>query len=80
MPKLNYHRHLSFDQGDHSKLVFGDNLQQQIINIYKTNRVRFAISKKIPLTLAVPSQSPLMVINSPKIKSSVLSCTEAEGN
>ena len=31
MPELNYsYRQLSFDQGDHRKLLFGDNLPKQI--------------------------------------------------
>ena len=45
MPKLNYsYRQLSFNQGDHPKLLFGDNLPKQIKDISETNKVGFAIS------------------------------------
>ena len=47
MPELNYsYRQLSFDQGDHPKLLFGENLPKQIKDISETNKVRFAISRK----------------------------------
>ena len=46
MPELNYnYRQLSFDQEDHPKLLFGENLPKQIKYISETNKVAFAISK-----------------------------------
>ena len=47
MPELNYgYRQLSFDQGDHPKLLFGDNLPKKIKEISETNKVGYALSKK----------------------------------
>ena len=47
MAELNYsYRQLSFDQGDHPKLLFGDNLPKQIKDMCETNKVVFSISKK----------------------------------
>ena len=47
MPELNYsYRQLPLDQGDHPKLLFGDNLPKQIKDISETNKVGFVISKK----------------------------------
>ena len=47
MPELNYsYRQLSFDEGDHPKLLYGDNLPTQIKDISETNKVGFAISRK----------------------------------
>ena len=47
MPELNYsYRQLSFDQGDQSKLLFGDNLPKQIKYIFETSKVGFAVSRK----------------------------------
>ena len=47
MPAQNYsYRQLSFDQGDHPKLLFGDNLPKQIKDISETKKVGFAISRK----------------------------------
>ena len=54
MPELNCsYRQLSFDQGDHPKLLFGDNLRKQIKDISETNKVRFAISR----TPSIPSST-----------------------
>ena len=77
MPDLNYsYRQLSFDQGDHSKLLFGDNLPKQIKDISETNIVGFAISRKS----FTPSIYPFPLINLHKIKISLLFCTEAGGH
>ena len=47
IPELNYsYTQLSFDQGDHPNLLFGDNLPKQIKDIFETNKVGFEISKK----------------------------------
>ena len=58
MAELNYsYRQLSFDQGDHPKLLFGNNLPKQIKDISETNKVGLAISKKsfIPsITISIP--------------------------
>ena len=44
MPELKYrHSQLSFNQGDHPKLLFGDNLLKKIKDISETNKVGFAI-------------------------------------
>ena len=75
MPELNYScRQLSFDQGDHPKLLLGDNLPKQIKDISETNTAGFAISQK-SVTLGSTYQFPL--INLHKIKSSLLFCAEA---
>ena len=79
MPELNCsYRQLSFDQGDHPKLLFGDNLRKQIKDISETNKVRFAISRtpSIPSsTISIPPP-----INLHKIKSSLPFCTGAGGS
>ena len=58
MPELNYIcRQLSFHQGDHPKLFFGDNLTKQIKDISETNKVGFAISRKsftLSSTISIP--------------------------
>ena len=58
MPELNYsYRQLSFDQGDHPKLLFGDNLPKQIKDISETNKVGFANSRKSftpSITISIP--------------------------
>ena len=47
IPELNYrYRQLLLDQGDHPKLLFGDNLPKQIKEISETNKVGYALSKK----------------------------------
>ena len=47
MLELNYsYRQLSFNQGNHPKLLFGDNLPKKIKDISETNKVGLAISKK----------------------------------
>ena len=47
MPELNYsYRQLSFDQRDHPKLLFGNNLPKQNRDISETSKVEFAISRK----------------------------------
>ena len=47
MPELNYgYRQLSFDQGDHAKLLFGDDLPKQIKEISETNKVGVVLSKR----------------------------------
>ena len=70
MPELNYsYRQLSFDQGDHSKLLFGDNLPKQIKDISETNKVGCVISRKpfTPVsTISLPShKSPKNKIQPP---------------
>ena len=70
MPELNNsYRQLSFDQGDHSKLLFGDNLPKQIKDIFETNKVGSVISRK-PFTpgsaISLPShKSPKNKIRPP---------------
>ena len=59
MPELNCsYRQLSFDQGDHPKLLFGDNLRKQIKDISETNKVRFAISRTPSIPSSTISISP----------------------
>ena len=59
MPKLNYsYRQLSFNQGDHPKLLFRDNLPKQIKDISETNKVGFAISRKLSAPSSTISISP----------------------
>ena len=66
MPELNYsYRQLSFDQGDHPKLLFVENLPKQIKDISETNKVGFAISRKSSAPSNTISISPH---NSPQNK------------
>ena len=59
IPELNYsYRQLSFDQGDHPKLLFGDNLPKQIKDISENNKVGFAISRKSSASSSTRSISP----------------------
>ena len=77
MPELNYsYRQLSFDQGDQSKLLFGDNLPKQIKYIFETSKVGFAVSRK---SFTPSSSISISLINLHKIKSSLLFCTAGGG-
>ena len=59
MPELNCsYRQLSFDQWDHPKLLFGDNLPKQIKGISETNKVGFAIARKSSAPSSTKSISP----------------------
>ena len=58
MAELNYsYRQLSFDQRDHPKLLFGNNLPKQNRDISETSKVEFAISRKSftpSITISIP--------------------------
>ena len=46
-PELNIaHKHLSFPQGEHAKLLFGDDLPRSIKKITETNKVAQCLSKR----------------------------------
>ena len=46
-PELNIvYKHLSFPQGEHSKLLFGENLPRSIKEITETNKMGQYLSKK----------------------------------
>ena len=59
MPELNYScRQLSFNEGDHPKLLFRDNLPKQIKDISETNKMGFAVSRKSSAPSNTVSVSP----------------------
>ena len=59
LPELNYsYRQLSFNQRDHPKWLFGDNLPKEIKDISETNKVGFAISRNSSTPSSTISISP----------------------
>ena len=59
MPEVNYsYRQLSFDLGNHPKLLFRDNLPKQIKYISETNKVEFVTSRTSSTPNSTISISP----------------------